>query len=73
MERQVILRSCINNMTRLVFANGEVVRTGATEAEIQTAIVAASPSSWIDLDLENIGIVRLNSFIIAYFYEEPAE
>lgn len=70
MDLREISRLYINNMTKLVFANGETVRTELTGDELGETITNALPSSWIGITLENIGPVILNSFIIAYYYEE---
>lgn len=60
------------NMLTIVQANGAALNTDISAQEFQTMITMAAPSPWITINTNSLGTVILNTFTIAYFYDDQS-
>jgi hypothetical protein len=60
-------------MTTIILANGEAVTALCEPNDLLALIAAAAPSSWISIELDAIGQVKMNTFVINYFYGDGDE
>jgi len=56
-------------MLIIIGANGAALKTSMTVEEFLLAIQNAAPSSWIQVPTNELGTIMLNTFTVAYIYE----
>jgi hypothetical protein len=57
-------------MLVIIQANGASLKFDMTMQAFMSTIAAAAPSSWISLINEDLGPLLINTFTIAYIYDE---